>query len=105
MLAAVEGLATAVEENAQDERLPGPAPAGTPRGSGRGQDEWLELLLVPDEQAGVLVLTGRIIGRLTDAAVPSPGASQGSALEGATIATIAERFGVSHQRISALLRQ
>jgi hypothetical protein len=104
VLAAVEGLATAVEANAQDERLLVRRLRELREGRAEGRS-WLDLL-GPDERPSVLGLTGRIIGRLTDAGGRLRRAlARGLRLEGATISTIAERFGVSHQRISALLRQ
>ena len=104
VLAAVDGLATAVEENAEDERRLVRRLRELREGRAEGRS-WLDLL-GPDERPGVLGLTGRIIGRLTDAGGTLRRAlAMGLRLEGATISTIAERFGVSHQRISALLRR
>jgi hypothetical protein len=104
VLAAVDGLATAVEKNAQDERLLVRRLRELREGRAKGRT-WLDLL-TPDDRPGVLGLTSRIIGRLTDASGALRRAlARGLRLEGATIATIAGLFGVSHQRISALLRR
>ncbi len=104
VLAAVDGLAAAVEENGKDERLLVRRLRELREGRAEGRS-WLDLL-GPDERPSVLGLIGRIIGRLTDAGGALRRAlARGLRLEGATIATIAKRFGVSHQRISALLRR
>ena len=104
VLAAVEGLADAVEENAEDERLLARRLREIREGRAEGRT-WLDLL-GPDDRPSVLGLTGRIIGRLTDASGTLRRAlARGLRLEGVTIATIAGLFGVSHQRISALLRR
>jgi len=104
VLAAVDGLATAVEENAEDERLLVRRLRELRKGRAEGRT-WLDLL-GPDERPSVLGLTGRIIGRLTDASGrPRRAFARGLRLERVTIATLAERFGVSLLRLCALLHR
>jgi hypothetical protein len=103
-LAALDGLADTVEENARDERrlARGIRQLRIGRAAGR---TWHDLVS-GERQPGVLKLASRILNRLTE----TSGAlrrvlARGLRREGGTIAAIAGLFDVSHQRISALINR
>ena len=65
-----------------------------------------ENLVSGERQPGVLELASRILTRLTETSGSLRRVvARGLRLEGATIAAIAALFGVSHQRVSALLHR
>jgi hypothetical protein len=103
-LAVLDGLADAVEENARDERRLARRIRRLRVGRAAGRT-WHDLV-TGERQPGVLTLASRILNRLTET---SGGLrrviAHGLRLEGATIAAIAALFGVSHQRVSALLHR
>ncbi len=103
-LAVLDGLADAVEENARDERRLGRRLRQLRVGRAAGRT-WHDLLS-GERQPGVLDLASRILTRLTETSGSLRRViARGLRLEGATIAAIAARFGVSHQRVSALLHR
>lgn len=101
-LAVLDSLADAVEQNARDERRLARRIRQLRVGRAAGRT-WHDLVS-GERQPGVLKLASRILNRLTEA---SGGLrrvlAHGLRLEGAGIAAIATLFGVSHQRVSALL--
>jgi hypothetical protein len=103
-LATLDELATAVDANARDQRRL----AGlirrlrTARAAGAS---WQDLL-TGEQRPGVLGLTAQILRGVSDASgTLRRQLAQGLRAEGATISAIAAMFGVSHQRVSALLRR
>ncbi len=103
-LAALDGLADAVEENARDERrlARGIRQLRIGRAAGRS---W-QNLVSGERQPGVLKLMSRILNRLTETSGNLRRVvARGLRLEGATIAAVAALLGVSHQRVSALLHR
>jgi hypothetical protein len=103
-LAGLDDLAAVVRENARDEgvlaRRIGQLRAG--RAKGRS---WRELL-AREQRPGALELAARILRRLTEASgTLRRTVANGLRAEGTTISAIAAVFGVSHQRVSALLRR
>ena len=103
-LAALDGLADTVEENARDERRLARRIRRLRTGRSEGRS-WHELL-AGDRTPGVLGLASRVVSRLTEASGNLRRVvAHGLRVEGATIAAIAALFGVSHQRVSALLRR
>ncbi|MEA2828080.1 MAG: hypothetical protein QOG43_2519 [Actinomycetota bacterium] len=103
-LAALDDLATAVDANARDQRRL----AGlirrlrTSRAAG---GSWKDLL-TRQPQPGVLGLTAQILRGVADASgTLRRQLARGLRAEGVTIPAIAAMFGVSHQRVSALLRR
>lgn len=102
-LAALDGLAETVEENARDERVLARRIRQLRAGRAAGRS-W-HTLLAGDRGSRLLELPTRILRRATEASVAIRRLlAAGLRGEGATIPTIARRFGVTHQRVSALLR-
>ena len=103
-LAALDDLAVAVDENARDERLLARSIRRLKAGRAKGRS-WNDLLDA-EQRPGALELVSRILRRIMEASGSLRRAvARGLRLEGATIPAIAALFGVSHQRISALLRR
>ena len=103
-LAALDDLATTAKENSRDEGLL--ARRITQLRAGRAKGRSWHDLLAGENRPGTLELAARILRRLTEAS----GAlrrtlAHGLRAEGGTISAIATAFGVSHQRVSALLRR
>jgi hypothetical protein len=103
-LAALDELAAAVEQNARDERVLASRIGQLRTGRARGRS-WHDLM-ARETRPGALELSVTALGRLTE----SSGRlrrhlARGLRAEGASIAAIATLFGVSHQRVSALLRR
>jgi DNA invertase Pin-like site-specific DNA recombinase len=102
-LAALEGLAETVEENAREERLLARRIRQLRAGRAAGRS-W-HSLLDREGPPPVLELSSRILRRATDASVVlRRRLAAGLRAEGGTLPAIARRFGVTHQRISTLLR-
>ncbi len=103
VLAALEGLARALEENAAEERLL--AARIRELGAARaGGTDWLTLLRA-EPTPGTVPLLSSVLARLSSAS----GQLRRSLVlalrqEGVTIPVIAQLFGVTHQRVSNLLR-
>jgi len=103
-LATLDDLSAAVDENVRDERLLGRRIRQLRAGRAEGRS-WRELL-AGERRPGALELATRILRRITEAGGTLRRAlAQGLRAEGATIPAIAALFGVSHQRVSALLRR
>lgn len=102
-LDALEGLAEVVEENAREERVLARRIRQLRTGRATGRS-WHTLL---DRELGtaLLAMPTRILRRATEiSGLLRRRLAAGLRAEGATIPAIAHRFGVTHQRISALLR-
>lgn len=102
-LAALDGLATRIEENARDDRQLARRirQLRADRAAGRS---W-HTLLGRESQPRLLDLSARVLRRATETSVMVRRLlASGLRGEGATVPAIAEKFGVSHQRISAVLR-
>jgi hypothetical protein len=103
VLAALDGMTAAVQENIKDERVLVRRLGRLRDGRARGAT-WQDLL-ARETRPGTLGLATQILRRLTAAAGRFRRAlAAGLRAEGATIPAIAALFGVSHQRVSALLR-
>ena len=101
-LAVLDGLADAVDDNARDERRLARSIRRLRVGRAAGRT-WHDLIS-GEREPGVLKLAARILTRLTETSGSLRRViASGLRLEGATIAAIAALFGVSHQRVSALL--
>ncbi|MEA2715707.1 MAG: hypothetical protein QOI99_24, partial [Actinomycetota bacterium] len=104
VLAALDGMTAAVQENIKDERVLVRRLGRLRDGRARGAT-WQDLL-TRETRPGALGLATQILRRLTGAAGRFRRAlAAGLRAEGATIPAIATLFGVSHQRVSALLRR
>lgn len=100
---AIGELAGAIEENARDERLLARRPRRLSSGRAAGRS-WRRLL-DSEPDPGSLVVVGRILGRLSTASGGFRRALARSVHdEGEPVAAIARRFGVTHQRVSTILR-
>lgn len=100
---AIDQLTDAIEENARDERLLARRLRRLRDGRTAGRP-WRRLLdSEPDPAA--LVVVGRILARMS---ATSGGLRRSMARavrsEGETVSEIARRFGVTHQRVSTILR-
>jgi hypothetical protein len=104
VLSALESLAKVLEQNAEEERLLASRIRDMTSARLSGQD-WLEVLS-NEEQPGTVHLVSSMLARLS-AASGHLRRSLVLALraEGATIPVIAQLFGVTHQRVSNLLRR
>lgn len=97
-------LSEALVEVAREERLLARRIDALRAGRRRGRS-WQELLS-HDPTPGTLELSGRALARLSRASATLRTAlARGLRAEGASIPAIARTFGVSHQRVSALLRR
>ena len=99
----LDDLAGAIEDNARDERLLARRVRRlrAQRAVGRS---W-HALLAEESAPAALRLAGTVIGRITEAGARlRRNVARGLRMEGATIPNIAAAFGVSHQRVSVLLR-
>lgn len=103
VLSALRTLATTLEENAAEEELLARRIRDISAKREAGQD-WLELLRA-EEDPGTVHLLSSVLARLSAA---SGGVRRALVVslreEGATIPVIANLFGVTHQRVSNLLR-
>lgn len=100
----LENLARAVEANARDERLLARRirQMASRREAGR---PWRDVV-AGEAPPGVLTLTSQVLGRLTDASGRvRRSLARALRAEGETIPGIARHFGVTHQRVSNLLRR
>jgi hypothetical protein len=103
VLVALDDMTEAVEANIKDERLLIRRLDRLRDGRSRGVT-WNDLLS-QENRPGALGLATRVLRRLTESGGRFRRAlAAGLRAEGATIPAIATLFGVSHQRISALLR-
>ncbi|MDP9073826.1 MAG: hypothetical protein M3N98_06540 [Actinomycetota bacterium] len=103
-LAQLDDLAASIEDTARDERLLARAVRRLRSGRAKGRS-WDELL-TDEPQPGALALVGRVLSRLTRTSGELRHTlAAGLRAQGASIGAIAERFGVSRQRVSALLRR
>jgi hypothetical protein len=99
----LDGLAETVEKNARDERLLARQLRQLRAGRAAGRS-W-HTLLDGERGARLLELPTQILRRATEVSVVvRRRLAAGLRSEGATVPAIARRFGVTHQRISALLR-
>jgi hypothetical protein len=99
----LDDLAVAIEDNVRDERLLAKRirQLRSGRASGRSWHELLEGKATPP----ALELATQILGRATHISSSlRRRAARGLRAEGATIEAIGRRFGVSHQRVTTLLR-
>jgi Homeodomain-like domain len=104
VLVALDDLAGIVEDNARDERLL--ARRINRLQKGRAQGHSWHALLASESRPGTLELAARVLRRLTETSGRLRRALvKGLRAEGATIPAIAKTFGVSHQRVSSLLRR
>jgi hypothetical protein len=103
-LDALADLAGMMEDNARDDRALARRIRQLHAGRSHGRS-WHDLLAGgPAPEA--LSLVDRILGRVTEGSGALRRAvARGLRMEGATVPRIAEMFGVSHQRVSALLRR
>jgi hypothetical protein len=102
-LATLDGLTAAVRQNVKEERLLVRRLDRLRAGRAEGRS-WRELL-GGERRPGTLDLSVGILRRITEASgTLRRSLVQGLRAEGATIPAIAAAFGVSHQRVSALLR-
>lgn len=102
-LRALDGLAATIEDNVRDERVlvDEIRHMRAERASGRS---WHDLL-GHQARPTALAMSARILGRATEiSATLRRRLARGLRAEGATIPAIGETFGVSHQRVSTLLR-
>lgn len=100
---ALEGVEQAVVENMEEERLLVRRVRALRTARRRGRS-WGEILS-SEADPGALSLVGRVLGRMSAASGTLRRAMARSLREeGHTIPAIARRFGVTHQRISSLLR-
>ncbi|HLG67588.1 MAG TPA: hypothetical protein VKV36_06945 [Acidimicrobiales bacterium] len=104
MLVALRELAAAIEENARDEQLLARRIEELQAARARGSS-WLEVLRAEPEP-GTLQLVSRVHGRISERS----GVLRRTVVavlreEGASIPSIAQLFGVTHQRVSNLIRR
>jgi hypothetical protein len=100
----LDGLADAAEDNARDERRLARRIRQFRDGRAEGRS-WHDLFSA-ERRPGVLQLTSRILKRLAEGSGSLRRVlANGLRMEGATMAAIAALFGVSHQRVSALLHR
>ncbi len=100
----LDGLADAAEDSARDEQRLARRIRQLRAGRADGRS-WRDLLS-GDRGAGVLQLASRILNRVTECSgCLRRVLAAGLRSEGATMAAIAGLFGVSHQRVSALLQR
>lgn len=103
-LLALDDLATAIEDNVRDERRLARRIRQLRADRTKGQS-WHDLLS-HKTYPPVLELSTRILGRATAiSAALRRRLARGLRAEGATLPAIGENFGVSHQRVSTLLRE
>jgi hypothetical protein len=99
----LDDLAGAIEDNAREERLLARRVRRlrAERASGRS---W-HALLAEESAPAALRLAATVVSRVTEAGARfRRTVARGLRLEGATVPAIAAAFGVSHQRVSVLLR-
>lgn len=100
---ALDALGSSLEESAAEEKALGEQVRELRAERLRGAS-W-RAALAKDDGYGLLTLLGRIVSRLTDGgAVLRRALAAALASEGASTAEIAQRFGVSRQRVFRLLR-
>lgn len=100
---AIDQLADAIEENARDERRLARRLRRLRAGRAAGRS-WRRLL-DSEPDPGTLMVVGRVLARMSGASgVLRRALAQAVRGEGETVAEIARRFGVSHQRVSTILR-
>lgn len=103
-LSLLEELARTFEENARYERMLARRMRNLRVGRSQGRS-WQDLL-AREPAPGVLSLVDRVLRRVTEGSgALRRTVASGLRAEGATVPGIAEMFGVSHQRVSALLRR
>lgn len=100
---AIDQLTDAIEENARDERLLARRLRRLRDGRAAGRP-WRRLLDSEPEPAA-LVVVGRILARMSSSSGRLRRAlARAVRSEGETVSDIARRFGVTHQRVSTILR-
>ena len=103
VVTAIDKLTEAIEANARDERLLARRLQRLRNGREKGRS-WRRLL-DSEPEPGALVILGGILARMS---VASGGMRRALAhavhAEGESVADIARRFGVTHQRVSTILR-
>jgi predicted DNA binding protein len=103
-LKVLDGLAADVDDSARDERLLARRLRAIRASRAKGRS-W-EDILSHESSPGTMELTSRVLRGITRASgAIRRTVARGLHANGATIAAIAERFGVSRQRVSALLRR
>lgn len=103
-LASLDDLAAALDDNARDQRLLAGRIRYLRAGAAKGK-RWKDLL-DGEPRPGALQLSSTILARLTEGSASlRRGLVRALRAEGATIPAIAEHLGVSHQRVSSLLRR
>lgn len=103
-LAALDDLARTMEDNARDERVLARRVRELRAGRSEGRS-WHDLL-ARESAPGALALVDRILRRVTEGSGALRRAlARGLRADGASVPAIAKMFGVSHQRVSVLLRR
>ena len=100
---ALDEMERAVEDNIEEERMLVNRVRAL-RAAHRAGGSWGEIL-EKEEHPGLLPLVGRVLHRMSQASgLVRRALARALRAEGETIPAIARRFGVTHQRISSLLR-
>ncbi len=103
-LKVLDGLAADVDDSARDERLLARRLRAIRASRAKGRS-W-EDILAHEAAPGTMELTSRVLRGITRASgAIRRTVARGLKANGASIAAIADRFGVSRQRVSALLRR
>ncbi|MDQ1394694.1 MAG: hypothetical protein QOF30_3671 [Acidimicrobiaceae bacterium] len=103
-LAQLDDLAASIDDNVRDERLLARRIRRLRARRAKGQS-WEEVLS-DEPHPNSLELASTVLNRLTQASSALRRLlARGLRAQGASLAAIAERFGVSHQRVSTLLRR
>jgi hypothetical protein len=104
VIGALDDLSQTLEDNASDERLL----AGRIRDISAARQQgasWTEAM-ARESTPGVVQLVSQVLGRMSGSSGHMRTAlAQALRAEGASIASIAELFGVTHQRVSHLIRR
>ncbi|MDQ1369440.1 MAG: hypothetical protein QOF20_1793 [Acidimicrobiaceae bacterium] len=100
----LDGLASDVDENARDERLLARRIRALRAGRAKGRS-WQDILS-NEADPGTMELTSRVLKAMSSGSGAIRRAvARGLRAGGESIAAISERFGVSRQRVSAILRR
>jgi hypothetical protein len=103
-LKVLDGLASDVDDNARDERLLARRLRALRAGRAKGRS-WQDILS-EEASPGTLELATKVLKGMTRASgAIRRTVARGLQANGASIAAIAKRFGVTRQRVSALLHQ
>jgi hypothetical protein len=104
VLAALEDMEQRIELNVRDERTLQRRIRQLLAARQQGQP-W-RTILDEEPEPGALHLVGLLLGRLSESSgVLRRSLARALRSEGETVPAIARRFGVTHQRVSSLLRQ